>query len=115
MILLPYPVTISSDTFSCIFFSGFGALTEIQNLLSSTAHDPARRESLIIAASNQFFTMIPSIHPHVIRDEDDFKSKVEAVLTPSSLVVLSRSIHLYLLDNPIYPAPFIFLPFAFMS
>lgn len=34
------------------------------------------KESLIIDASNRFFTMIPSIHPHVIRDEDVFKSKV---------------------------------------
>lgn len=34
------------------------------------------KESLIVDASNRFFTVIPSIHPHVIRDEDDFKSKV---------------------------------------
>jgi hypothetical protein len=30
----------------------------------------------MIDASNRFFTVIPSIHPHIIRDEDDFKSKV---------------------------------------
>jgi len=52
-------------------------LTEIQNLLSSNAHDPSIKESLIIDASNRFFTVIPSIHPHAIRDEDDFKSKVQ--------------------------------------
>ena len=56
--------------------SGFEALTEIQNLLNSNAYDPSMKESLIVDASNRFFTMIPSIHPHVIRDEDDFKSKV---------------------------------------
>ncbi|KAG2713573.1 hypothetical protein I3843_04G174400 [Carya illinoinensis] len=54
---------------------GFEALTEIQNLLNNNAHDPSVKESLIIDASNRFFTMIPSIHPHIIRDEDDFKSK----------------------------------------
>jgi len=32
---------------------------------------------LIVDASNRFFTVIPSIHPHIIRDEDDFKSKVQ--------------------------------------
>ncbi|KAK9206560.1 hypothetical protein WN943_016839 [Citrus x changshan-huyou] len=56
---------------------GFEALTEIQNLLNNGAYDPSVKESLIIDASNRFFTVIPSIHPHVIRDEDDFKSKVE--------------------------------------
>lgn len=56
--------------------SGFEALTEIQNLLNNSMHDPSLKESLIIDASNRFFTVIPSIHPHIIRDEDDFKSKV---------------------------------------
>ncbi|KAL3531248.1 hypothetical protein ACH5RR_010570 [Cinchona calisaya] len=69
---------------------GFEALTEIQNLLSSTAHDPARRESLIIAASNRFFTVIPSIHPHVIRDEDDFKSKVKMLEALQDIEIASR-------------------------
>ncbi|PSR94853.1 Poly [ADP-ribose] polymerase, partial [Actinidia chinensis var. chinensis] len=54
---------------------GFEALTEIQNLVTSNVHDPSYKESLIIDASNRFFTVIPSIHPHVIRDEDDLKSK----------------------------------------
>ncbi|TYI55471.1 hypothetical protein E1A91_D11G144400v1 [Gossypium mustelinum] len=54
---------------------GFEALTEIQNLLNSDASDPSLKESFIIDASNRFFTVIPSIHPHVIRDEDDFKAK----------------------------------------
>lgn len=58
------------------FFPGFEALTEIQNLLNSSAHDPSIKESLIVDASNRFFTVIPSVHPRVIRDEDDFKSKV---------------------------------------
>lgn len=58
-------------------FPGFEALTEIQNLLNNGAYDPSVKESLIIDASNRFFTVIPSIHPHVIQDEDDFKSKVE--------------------------------------
>lgn len=67
---------------------GFEALTEIQNLLSSSMHDPSMKESLIIDASNRFFTVIPSIHPHIIRDEDDFKSKVTDCLSPNQ-------VHLY--------------------
>ena len=78
---LCYPLTIFpffsfSLFFPFLFFSGFEALTEIQNLLNNNAYDPSFRESLIVDASNRFFTMIPSIHPHVIRDEDDFKAKV---------------------------------------
>lgn len=62
----------------CIFsrFPGFESLTEIQNLLNNNALNPSVKESLLVDASNRFFTVIPSIHPHVIRDEDDFKSKV---------------------------------------
>ncbi|GLU07733.1 hypothetical protein SLE2022_246810 [Rubroshorea leprosula] len=56
---------------------GFEALTEIQNLLNSNAYDPSVKERLIIDASNRFFTVIPSIHPHIIRNEDDFMSKVQ--------------------------------------
>jgi hypothetical protein len=70
---------IFSFTYQFFFFlfpPGFEALTEIQNLLNSNSHDPSVKESLIIDASNRFFTLIPSIHPHIIRDEDDFKSKV---------------------------------------
>lgn len=58
------------------FPPGFEALTQIQNLLNSTDYAPTVKESLIVDASNRFFTVIPSIHPHVIKDEDDFKSKV---------------------------------------
>lgn len=66
---------------------GFEALTQIQNLLENTALQTTAKESLIIDASNRFFTVIPSIHPHVIRDEDDFKSKVWDTneILPSSL------------------------------
>lgn len=69
--------------------SGFEALTEIQNLLSSSMHDPSMKESLIIDASNRFFTVIPSIHPHIIRDEDDFKSKVTYKLNLWELLFLN--------------------------
>ncbi|XVE77898.1 hypothetical protein DITRI_Ditri13aG0100800 [Diplodiscus trichospermus] len=69
---------------------GFEALTEIQNLLNSNAHDPSVKESLIIDASNRFFTVIPSIHPHVIRDEDDFKSKVKMLEALQDIEIASR-------------------------
>lgn len=61
--------------------SGFEALTQIQNLINSTTHAPSLKESLLVDASNRFFTVIPSIYPHVIKDEDDFKSKVHDDIT----------------------------------
>ncbi|XP_022758375.1 poly [ADP-ribose] polymerase 1-like isoform X2 [Durio zibethinus] len=69
---------------------GFEALTEIQNLLNSNAYDPSVKESLIIDASNRFFTVIPSTHPHVIRDEDDFKSKVKMLEALQEMEIASR-------------------------
>ncbi|ONH93347.1 hypothetical protein PRUPE_8G227600 [Prunus persica] len=69
---------------------GFEALTEIQNLLNSNGHAPSMKESLIVDASNRFFTVIPSIHPHVIRDEDDFKSKVKMLEALQDIEIASR-------------------------
>ncbi|EEF41438.1 poly [ADP-ribose] polymerase 1 [Ricinus communis] len=69
---------------------GFEALTEIQNLLNSNSHDPSIRENLIVDASNRFFTVIPSIHPHVIRDEYDFKSKVKMLEALQDIEIASR-------------------------
>ncbi|KAK8358506.1 hypothetical protein V6Z11_A04G026600, partial [Gossypium hirsutum] len=69
---------------------GFEALTEIQNLLNSDASDPSLKESFIVDASNRFFTVIPSIHPHVIRDEDDFKAKVKMLEALQGIEIASR-------------------------
>ncbi|GFP96805.1 poly [ADP-ribose] polymerase 1 [Phtheirospermum japonicum] len=69
---------------------GFEALTQIQNLLNSTNNAPAVKESLIVDASNRFFTVIPSIHPHVIKDEDDFKSKVKMLEALQDIEIASR-------------------------
>ncbi|KAB1208820.1 Poly [ADP-ribose] polymerase 1 [Morella rubra] len=69
---------------------GFEALTEIQNLLNNNARDASVKESLIIDASNRFFTVIPSIHPHIIRDEDDFKSKVKMLEALQDIEIASR-------------------------
>lgn len=63
-----------------MLFLGFEALTELQNLLTKDDIDSSIKDSLIIDVSNRFFTVIPSIHPHVIKDEDDFKSKVRQTL-----------------------------------
>lgn len=71
-----------------LYYSGFEALTQIQNLLKSTDYAPAIKESLIVDASNKFFTVIPSIHPHVIKDEDDFESKVHGDAAYSICFVL---------------------------
>ncbi|CAK7346439.1 unnamed protein product [Dovyalis caffra] len=69
---------------------GFEALTDIQNLLNSSAHAPSIKESLIVDASNRFFTVIPSMHPHVIRDEYDFKSKVKMLEALQDIEIASR-------------------------
>ncbi|CAO2826568.1 unnamed protein product [Amaranthus hypochondriacus] len=69
---------------------GFEALTQIQNLLENTVLQPSVKESLIIDASNRFFTVIPSIHPHVIRDEDNFKSKVKMLEALQDIEIASR-------------------------
>ncbi|KAB2602252.1 poly [ADP-ribose] polymerase 1-like [Pyrus ussuriensis x Pyrus communis] len=73
---------------------GFEALTEIQNLLNNNGHAPSIKESLIIDASNRFFTVIPSIHPRVIRDEDDFKSKVKMLEALQDIEIASRLVGL---------------------
>ncbi|XP_057964119.1 poly [ADP-ribose] polymerase 1 [Malania oleifera] len=69
---------------------GFEALTEIQNLLQSNARDPSVREGLIVDASNRFFTVIPSVHPRVIREEYDFKAKVKMLEALQDIEIASR-------------------------
>ncbi|KAJ4805650.1 Poly [ADP-ribose] polymerase [Rhynchospora pubera] len=70
---------------------GFEALTEIQNLLSDNSNnDPTFKESMLVAASNRFFTLIPSIHPHIIRDELDFKAKVKMLEALQDIEIASR-------------------------
>ncbi|KAL5712187.1 NAD(+) ADP-ribosyltransferase [Ranunculus cassubicifolius] len=68
---------------------GFEALTEIQNLLGGD-RDPDIKESLLTDASNRFFTLIPSIHPHVIRDEYDFTAKVKMLEALQDIEIASR-------------------------
>ncbi|KAL6214589.1 hypothetical protein ACLB2K_014021 [Fragaria x ananassa] len=68
---------------------GFQALTEIQNLLKSDGASSIK-DSLIVDASNRFFTVIPSIHPHIIRDEDDFKSKLKMLEALQDIEIASR-------------------------
>lgn len=65
-------------------------MTQIQNLLGNADLQISVRESLIVDASNRFFTVIPSIHPHVIRDEDDFKSKVKMLEALQDIEIASR-------------------------
>lgn len=66
---------------------GFEALTEIQNILNSHT---SSNERLIIDASNRFFTVIPSIHPHVIKDEDDFKAKLKMLEALQDIEIASK-------------------------
>ena len=53
--------------------SAFQVLTEIQNIL--TDHSD-RMNSLLVDASNRFFTLVPHVHPRIISDQDALKSKV---------------------------------------
>ncbi|CAN1291957.1 Poly [ADP-ribose] polymerase 1 [Linum perenne] len=69
---------------------GFEALTDILKLLDNSPPDPSVRESLMLDASNRFFTIIPSIHPHVIRDEDGIKSKVKMLEALQDIEIASR-------------------------
>ncbi|KAL1190688.1 Poly [ADP-ribose] polymerase 1 [Cardamine amara subsp. amara] len=69
---------------------GFEALTDIQKLLTESDPQPSIKENLLVDASNRFFTMIPSIHPHIIRDEDDFKSKVKMLEALQDIEIASR-------------------------
>ncbi|KAI3506849.1 hypothetical protein L1887_21425 [Cichorium endivia] len=68
---------------------GFEVLTELQNLLKEATDNPLK-ESLIIDASNRFFTVIPSVHPHVIKDEDDFKLKVKMLEALQDIEIASK-------------------------
>ncbi|KAL9227702.1 hypothetical protein vseg_003357 [Gypsophila vaccaria] len=69
---------------------GFETLMQIQNLLEDTVLQSSVKENLIVDASNRFFTMIPSIHPYVIRHEDDFKSKVKMLEALQEIEIASR-------------------------
>ncbi|XP_074589345.1 poly [ADP-ribose] polymerase 1 [Curcuma longa] len=69
---------------------GFAALTEILNLICNTTYAPAVKESLIVDASNRFFTLIPSIHPHLIQHEDDIKDKVKMLEALNNIEIASR-------------------------
>ncbi|KAK4418372.1 Poly [ADP-ribose] polymerase 1 [Sesamum alatum] len=69
---------------------GFEALTQIQNLLNDITYAPNVKESLLVDASNRFFTVIPSIHPHVIKDEDEFKAKVKMLEALQDIEIASR-------------------------
>ncbi|KAK1412609.1 hypothetical protein QVD17_33994 [Tagetes erecta] len=69
---------------------GFEVLTELQDLLNKSTDNPAVRESRIVDASNRFFTVIPSVHPHVIKDEDDFKLKLKMLEALQDIEIASR-------------------------
>lgn len=55
--------------------AGYAVLTEIQNILGAADQGP-RQQGLLVDASNRFFTLIPTVHPLVISDEQTLKSKV---------------------------------------
>lgn len=52
----------------------FQVLTEVQNILRNDDLD--KKDSLLIDASNRFFTFVPHVHPRIISDEETLKSKI---------------------------------------
>jgi len=54
---------------------GFQVLTEVQNALQLPPDAAGRREGALVDASNRFFTLIPSVHPRVIRTQKTCKPK----------------------------------------
>ncbi|XP_057858020.2 poly [ADP-ribose] polymerase 1 [Cryptomeria japonica] len=77
---------------------GFEVLTELQNLINHGDIDVSK-ENLIIDASNRFFTIIPSVHPHVIRDEDELKSKIKMLETLQDIEIASNLISFENIDE----------------
>ncbi|GAV61586.1 BRCT domain-containing protein/PARP domain-containing protein/zf-PARP domain-containing protein/PARP_reg domain-containing protein/WGR domain-containing protein/PADR1 domain-containing protein [Cephalotus follicularis] len=72
---------------------GFEALTEMQDILNSD-YDPEIKEGLLVDASNRFFTVIPTVHPRAIQDEDDFMSKVKMLEALQDIEIASRLVDL---------------------
>ncbi|GER29708.1 poly [ADP-ribose] polymerase [Striga asiatica] len=58
--------------------------------LGKLSKNNIQKETLIVDASNRFFTVIPSIHPHVIKDEDDFKAKVKMLEALQDIEIASK-------------------------
>ncbi|CAA6662611.1 unnamed protein product [Spirodela intermedia] len=70
---------------------GFEALTEIQNLLTNSENfETSIMKSMIIDASNRFFTLIPSIHPRAIMDLEDFQAKVKMLEALQDIEIAAR-------------------------
>ncbi|CAH9131040.1 unnamed protein product [Cuscuta epithymum] len=65
--------------------------------------DPSFKLSLFIDASTHFYTTIPSIHPHVIKDENDFKSKVKMMEALQDIQIASKLVGLGGNDNDSSP------------
>ena len=68
-------IYIHADCKSFCAIAGYEVLTEIQNILKDAGNGP-RQQGLLVDASNRFFTLIPTVHPMVISNEQTLKSKV---------------------------------------
>lgn len=69
---------------------GFQVLTEIQNIFRSAKSE--KQDSLLMDASNRFFTLIPHVHPRVIGNEDDLKMKIDMVEALRDIEIASKLI-----------------------
>ncbi|CAM6084251.1 unnamed protein product [Calypogeia fissa] len=68
---------------------GFQVLTEIQNLLDGKS---SQKDGLLVDASNRFFTLIPSVHPNVIRDKELLKAKIDMLEALRDIEIASQLI-----------------------
>lgn len=68
----------------------FQVLTEVQNVLSSDNLD--KRNSLLVDASNRFFTLVPHVHPQIISNEEALKSKIDMLEALRDIELASKLI-----------------------
>lgn len=68
----------------------FQVLTEIQNIFGS--NNSEKRNSLLMDASNRFFTLVPHVHPRIISDEEALKSKIDMLEALRDIELASKLI-----------------------
>jgi hypothetical protein len=89
-------VSKSSSYNESLFRAGFEVLSSIQALLHDSTDEPARKAAMLVDASNQFYTLVPAMHPNPINDEGRLKEKVRTVpmdVLESEIMILYRGSH----------------------
>lgn len=72
---------------------GFDALKQVEDMIKLNEPDVRLKESQLVDASSHFFTLIPTVHPRVIRNLDDLRlknRKLEGLLEMEKAAKLMR-------------------------